>query len=457
MTFATLSFIILFLPITVLVGKLINRRFLLFWVTMAGMVYIGILNIMLLIAVFSLTLFSYLCSILFHRWSKATAVVGIIGVVLLSLFFRVIIVDVYRTVLAGYNAALINFTTCVALSTCTLSQIGYLIDRQRNDTMQLPSFFRYMAYSFYMPMLFVGPIYSYDEFTEIWKSKPRTPKILKTVSVYLKGVVKLSVLASSLLLLWYEVCTLSSTEMTLATGIIGIVSISMAVYYILMGYSDICKSMSEMFGIPMEYNQNRFFACRTFSGFVSRFNLSVSRWTSKYLISGKNLGGSESVMISWMVLALFYLVGSAALTWGLILTILNIFERKIILPMLGNSRRITPFYTIPLISFGFVFFGFFTIGSVSEYLVSMFASASGGIYNSFTLHIISGNWTVLLFGWILLSSFAKRIYRKLSKTRMHRLADILFVIIIAVLLVASIACLIDVNNNPMILFGGGVF
>ncbi len=458
MTFATLGFAFIYMPITVIVGRLINRQHLPMWMTLMSMLYIAVLNHTMLVGIFSISIFTYLCSLLISKVGKPALVAGISVITIAAILLRIIIMSQYRLTLPLYDAVIVDFTICIALSCCALTQISYILDLYRDNLNSVAGFFYYIAYSLYLPMLFVGPIYRYNEFEQSMRIGNYKNKSFKTIPLYAKGIVKLSVLASSLLVLWGDVGKLSYSDMTLTTGIIGIGALSLAVYYIITGYSDVCKAISELIGIPMGYNQNHFFACRTFSGFISRFNLSVSRWTTRYLALEKSAGNkTDLIMLSWMTTALYYGMGSATLTWGLVLTLLNVFERLVILPRIGNSRKITPLYTVPIIGFGFLFFGFFTIGSVSDYLIAMFRLDAGGIYNSFTIHIFSSNWYALLFGWLFCSTFAKHIYLKIRKTKLRVIVEFAFIVSMIVLMIAAVIFLLDTKNNPFIIPGGGIF
>ncbi|CAF1606526.1 unnamed protein product [Rotaria magnacalcarata] len=144
----------------------------------------------------------------------------------------------------------------------------------------------------------------------------------------------------------------------------GLLAYSLQIYFDFTGYSDMAIGLASMFGIRFLENFNYPYVSRSIREFWRRWHISLSNWFRDYLYI--SLGGNRvsECRVYFNLLTVFLLCGlwhGASwnfIIWGLFHGAFLVLERTILFTYVLKilPRAFQHFYTLTIISFGWVFF-----------------------------------------------------------------------------------------------------
>ena len=317
MTFSTLSFIFVFLPISLLVyhlipsGKSIWRKA-------------------------ALLLFS----VLFYVWGDAPSLV----VLLLSVLFNylsgqeirmlsadardgmrrkaavitAVVVDVAVLGIFKYS----RLTLPVGISFYTFSALSYIFDiyygRVKDDGDLLDE----MLYILFFPKLISGPIMQYKDFREqLAQQTAKNRYFTSGMHRFIIGLFKKVLLADNLSTAFHQISSLH--QMAGLTAWLGMIFYSLELYFDFSGYSDMAIGLAEMFGFRMEKNFDYPYLSDGVTDFWRRWHISLGRWFRDYVYipMGGNRCSREkqfrNLAVVWILTGLWHGNTLNFLFWGI--------------------------------------------------------------------------------------------------------------------------------------------
>ncbi len=277
--------------------------------------------------------------------------VHILGIVLnLSVLF----VFKYYNFFAETMSPILNITTFsdliapLGISFYTFQTIGYQIDVYNKKQQPEKNIITYALYASFFPALFSGPIarasVMLPQYNEIKSFDMQNIKL--GASRFLLGVFKKTVVADWLLL--FVSTSYQSPQDVSGTGFI-LVSIMYAIglYVDFSAYSDMAIGSGKMFGYRLIENFMSPYLARNFSGFWSRWHISLTSWLQDYLFTPlvwsnwfnklfhrKNLDKAPpqflvNIIIVFLVSGLWHGAGYTFVIWGLLNGLFRISEEII--------------------------------------------------------------------------------------------------------------------------------
>ena len=344
MYFSSMTFLWVFLPIT-LILYLIVERF--------GKNFMG--NIVLLLAslifyawgepvYILLLLFSVVMNYVFGRlldWDgvccrKLILMIGVLlNVGMLGFFKYFNFFAVYvNQILGGDYIPMSRFALPIGISFYTFQAMSYVIDVYRGEVKAQKNFFYLLLYISLFPQLVAGPIVKYkDVETQILERTVTAEKRVYGMKRFIYGLGK-KVLLSNVFGRYVDMI-LGFEAARLSTGLIWLVMImyGFQIYYDFSGYSDMAIGLGSMFGFEFRENFNYPFISKSIQEFWRRWHISLSTWFREYVYIplGGNRKGSVRTYINLFIV--FLLTGfwhGASLTfvlWGIYHGFFMIIER----------------------------------------------------------------------------------------------------------------------------------
>ncbi len=416
MVFSSVSFLGIFLPLTLVLYYLSKNRT---W-----------RNAVLLIA-----------SLLFYSWGEAIYIFAMVGVTLIDYVFglwigktekaaarrTLLIVCVilnliplltfkYYNFFASQLAQLLHIpfyrlaaAMPLGISFFTFQSLSYTIDvYRRNATMQ-KNYAYVLLYVSMFPQLIAGPIVRYSDVElELTARKETLENFAQGGFRFAVGFAKKIILANYTGQLVDFIMSNQTTTITVSGAWIGIVMSGLQLYFDFSGYSDMAIGLGLMFGFHFKENFNYPFIARSVTDFWHRWHISMSSWFRDYMMyplvrsklfirfsrfirnrAGASLGNlipsSVATLFTFAMVGLWHGAGWNFMLWGLFNGVLLVME-KFLKKTRFNLERIpvvSVLVTFIVLRIGRVFSECTTLSQIGHYFSVLF----GGSGAKFALNI----------------------------------------------------------------------
>ncbi len=338
----------------------------------------------------------------------------------------------------------------IGISFYTFQAMSYLIDVYRKNSRSQSRFVPFAVYITMFPQLIAGPIVRYEDIEKQLTHRSFTGKDFSNgVAIFIKGFAKKVILANSIGALHTQIVGLGLDKMSAATAWIGALAYTLQIYNDFSGYSDMAIGLGGMLGFHFPKNFDRPYCARSVTEFWRRWHISLGTWFREYVyipLGGNRKGGARQVLNLFIVWALTGLWHGAAwnfVIWGLYYGILLIIEKFVLKKYMEKLPAvIRVVITFIIVVIGWVFFFSNSLGEAGAYLGVMFG-ASG----------IAADWTSLSYlagyGALMVIAFIPAVIKERQNT-VHKGAVrwILYILIF----ILSLAFLVGESYNPFLYF-----
>lgn len=377
MVFTDLIFLFCFLPISVLLTKLIRNT--------------KLQNILLV-----------LLSLLFYAWSNPIYVVLLILSILWNYFtafeleaqddektkkIRLIVSVVVNLFILGfykYTGFLMDILHIqsnlkialpVGLSFFTFSELSYIFDVYNGKSKPQKNIILFTLYVSFFGKISMGPIVSYHEMEHQLTNRTLSKaQFASGMVLFSKGLIKKVLLADQLS---YVYSILQNNTSTLGVWLLAI-SYMLQIYFDFSGYSDMAIGLSRFFGFDFKPNFDHPYTATSVQDFWRKWHISLSQWFRDYLYIP--LGGNRvdkntyirNIFIVWFCTGLWHGANWTFILWGLYYGCLLLLEKFFLREKLEKlPKPISHIYTLLVILIGWVFFMSPTITSAFSTLGKM--------------------------------------------------------------------------------------
>lgn len=335
MLFTSATFILVFLPITLIVFLLIPahcRAARKIWLTTASLFFYGYWNLnyvlLLLTSIgFNFAIAEYI--VLWHGQRKAhhSLLFGIAANLLLLCYYK------YTNFIAGiFGAALgtdfghFDIVLPLAMSFFTFTQVGYIVDVARDPKLHY-KFLDYSLFVVFFPHLVAGPIVRHWEMIPQYAEKDlraNREDFAVGSAIFSIGLLKKLLLADSAAV--YANLIYRSAEdrgqLDWFGSWFGTLSYAMQIYFDFSGYSDMAIGLARMFSIKFPFNFDSPYKATSISDFWKKWHVTLTRFLREYVYF--TLGGNRkgefrqtiNVMTTFLLSGLWHGAGWNFVIWG---------------------------------------------------------------------------------------------------------------------------------------------
>lgn len=362
MVFTDLIFLFCFLPISILLTKLIRN--------------IKLQNILLVVL-----------SLLFYAWSNPIYVVLLILSILWNYFtaFELeaqddektkkillivsVVVNLFILGFYKYTGFLMDILHIqsdlkialpVGLSFFTFSELSYIFDVYNGKSKPQKNIILFTLYVSFFGKISMGPIVSYHEMEDQLRNRTLSKAQYASGMVLIsKGLIKKVLLADQLS---YVYSILQNNTSTLGVWLLAI-SYMLQIYFDFSGYSDMAIGLSKFFGFDFKPNFDHPYTATSVQDFWRKWHISLSQWFRDYLYIP--LGGNRvdkntyirNIFIVWFCTGLWHGANWTFILWGLYYGCLLLLEKFFLREKLEKlPKPISHIYTLLVVLIGWVFF-----------------------------------------------------------------------------------------------------
>lgn len=325
---------------------------------------------------------------------------------------------------------------------------GYVVDVYRRKIPPEKNIINVMTFIILFPQLIAGPIVLYTDVRKEMLSRQITPKDLeKGMTVFIAGLAAKVLLANPLGALYQDILlrpSASAPAVWLATG-----ASVLQLYFDFAGYSSMAIGMGHMMGFKFPQNFNHPLSARSVIDFWRRWHITLGVWLRDYVYIP--LGGSRgkvcrtviNLFIVWLLSGLWHGADWNHLLWGLWFFVFIALERTSFGSWIGKRPRLGLLYAQLVFLLSIPLFSYSDLSQTAAQYTRMLTAG----FSTDILYLLRSNGILML---IALLFCAPSVFEKID--RIFEKYPFIRVISLSLLLILSIAALVNEAYNPFIYF-----
>lgn len=468
MLFSSITFLFIFLPVTLVLYFVVPHKFRNIIMLIASLIFYAwgepVYIILMLLSIF----LNYVCGLDIcqkeddPQKAHRSLIFAIVANLLLLGFFKY-----YGFFLDSLNAVLPvdipyrELPLPIGISFYTFQALSYIMDVYRKEVRPQKNILYFAMYICMFPQLIAGPIVRYIDIEEQLKNRTVTMrKFGQGAEYFIIGLAKKVILANSVGQVFDQIAGLQLGSFSVLTAWVGCISYAFQIYFDFSGYSDMAVGLGKMFGFEFRRNFDYPYTSSSITEFWRRWHISLSTWFREYVyipLGGNRCTQSRHIMnllVVWMLTGLWHGAAWNFLFWGLYYGILLVLEKYVWGQALERLPSVVRhIYSMVLVLIGWVFFFSPSLGYAMKYLGAMFGAGASAFADKQALYYILTHWLLYLLAVIGSSavgySLIRRIVGSFDNNRAKRAAA--GVVYIGMFLI-SIAYLVTESFNPFLYF-----
>lgn len=350
----------------------------------------------------------------------------------------------------GLNILIPSFTLPLGISFYTFQTMSYTIDVYRGNVKAEHDIIDFGAFVVLFPQLIAGPIVRYSDIQyELRNRTTDLGQISSGAKYFILGLASKVLIANNAGALWTEISGTGFENISTPLAWLAILAYTLQIYFDFSGYSLMAIGLGRMLGFEFPKNFDFPYISKTMTEFWRRWHMTLGSWFKEYLYFP--LGGSRkgrgrtyfNLFVVWAATGFWHGASWNFVFWGLFFFVLLTIEKTFIGSFLNAHPIIARLYMIPLIMISWAIFEISDFSQMGLFLSKLFAFKNGGDWVYYLR-----NYAVTLGIGIFLSTPAlKKPFEKMDKL-MPWAASLVY----AVLLIISVAYLVDATYNPFLYF-----
>lgn len=464
MVFSSLEFLLRFLPAVLLLyfclpGRLKNPFLLiasLFFYAWGEPVYVALMIASCLV--------NYVLGLAIDRYREATAakaalVVSIIANLLALGFFKYadFLVESINNVFGSSIGLLaVEVPLPIGISFYTFQALSYIVDVYRGRAPVQKNLITLATYITLFPQLVAGPIVRYPSIAEELDRRTHSLDLFaQGVHRFVLGLGKKVLVANNVGTMWASAT--GTADPSVLGSWLGIAAYALQIYFDFSGYSDMAIGLGRMFGFHLPENFDFPYISQSITEFWRRWHMSLGQWFRDYLyipLGGNRVSQARwvrNVLVVWSLTGLWHGARWNFSFWGLYFGILLMVEKLFLGRLLERLPRVLRHaYALLIVLIGWVMFELDSVPEILGYLGELFALNGIDLYNVESLYLARSNLVLLLIATAGAVPLARKVYERVSELVLVR--AVVMPAFYALVLVASIAYVVDSSFNPFLYF-----
>lgn len=360
MVFSSITFLVYFLPVFILLYHLVPHKF---------------KNAVILLA-----------SIYFYSWGGPKFIFVILGTTFLDFFLvktmheqktrsakrKYLIVSLFLNVgllfyfkycnffieninaVVGTDIKWLKVALPIGISFYTFESLTYVVDVYRGVHKPLKNFWHYQTYILLFPKLIAGPIVRYhdiaDQITN--REKNYTPDVkLSGFLIFSMGLAKKAIIANTIGMQADAVFKLAPEQIDTATAWVGALAYTFQIYFDFSGYSDMAIGLGKIMGFRLPENFNNPYTSGSITEFWRRWHITLGTWMKNYLyipLGGNKVSNAKlyrNLVIVFLLSGFWHGASWNFILWGAFHGLFLVLERLFLGEVYRKSGK---FISVPL-------------------------------------------------------------------------------------------------------------
>ena len=463
MVFSSLTFLFLYLPLTLLVYFLSPLRWRNFVLLVVSLLFYGWGEPVYIVIMFLSIIIDYTHGLLVEkfrsddkkaRWFVAQSV--IFNLALLGFFKYWDFIAANLSLIPGIDLPQLGIPLPIGISFYTFQTMSYTIDVYRGDAPVQRSVISFGTFVTLFPQLIAGPIIQYKDLDAQLDHRDHTAeKFASGVQVFVVGMAKKVLLANNLGMLWDAYKAVPAAGLTVLGAWLGVAAFSLQIYFDFSGYSDMAIGLGRMLGFEFKPNFDYPYISRSITEFWRRWHISLGTWFREYVYIP--LGGNRvsrgrlcfNLLVVWGLTGIWHGASWNFLLWGLYFGVLLMLEKLFLKRWIDRwPACFQHAYTLLLVAVSWAIFALEDFGQLGAYLAVMFGLAGRSLTDGAFFYYLRSYLPVLVLACLASTPLARRLWHRAPARAVQAALPVL---LLAGLLLST-AYLVDATYNPFLYF-----
>ena len=461
MIFSSVTFLFLFLPITLLLYYIVPKKLKNPVLLLTSLVFYAWGEPVYVILMLYSILLNYSMGLLMDRFpqSKKQVLIFTVAVNLFLLgFFKYygFLMENINTIF-HLHLPIRTLALPIGISFYTFQALSYDIDLYRGKFPVQKNFVKFAAYITMFPQLIAGPIVRYEDVEKQLDSRVLSmPRFGRGAVRFIIGLGK-KVLLANLTGAVFDQIHAAGADISSLSAWIGALAYTFQIYFDFSGYSDMAIGLGDMLGFRFMENFRYPYAAESVTDFWRRWHISLGTWFREYVYIP--LGGNRvkvwkhvrNILVVWMLTGLWHGASWNFVLWGLYYGLLLLLEKYVFLKWKIPTpvRRI---FTLLFVVIGWVIFSSDTLAGIFTTLGAMFGFAKKGFADGTALYTLRSSWPILALAAFFSLPVLKKPLERIKQSSAGALYYCVSYLLLLLVLAVSIAFLVTENYNPFLYF-----
>ncbi|MFH1512448.1 MAG: MBOAT family O-acyltransferase [Bacillota bacterium] len=400
MVFSSVTFIGVFLPLTLLIYYLSkNRAFRNAVLLAASLLFYAWGEPVYILAMIAVTVIDYVFGLILGKTRSRAAGAWLLALcVVLNLI--PLVTFKYYNFFASQIGALFHFTPRllkaampIGISFFTFQSLSYAIDVYRKNAKTQRNYAYVLLYVSMFPQLIAGPIVRYSDVEdELVNRRETAGNFTEGCFRFAIGFAKKVILANYAGKVAAYLLGDLFSSLSVCGAWIGLVTASLQLYFDFSGYSDMAIGLGLMFGFHFKENFRYPYISRSITEFWTRWHISMSNWFRDYVMypmamsrpfaafsrsvrrrmgvqMGSLIPSAVATVITFALVGLWHGADWNFILWGLFFAVFLVIEKILKMKKLEFDKIpvLSNFVTLLIIMLGFVLFYFTDLSRIGHF------------------------------------------------------------------------------------------
>ena len=385
MVFSSLTFIYLFLPLSLIFHYLTpNKIFRNISLTAFSLAFYAWEEPLWIFLMIFTAIFDYFMALLIERWrgsprAKIILIITIIINLSLLIFYKYggFLYD-NLSVLGELPFRRPTNSLPVGISFYTFMVISYIVDVHRGQIKAQKNPLNFLMFISLFQHLVAGPIVRYSAISE--QVDERTidwARFSTGISRFCIGLFKKILIANVAGVLVHKYLDVGFSDLSSVEAWFGITMFSVQLYFDFSGYSDMAIGLAKMFGFDFDENFRHPYAAQSVGDFYRRWHISLGKFFRDYVyipMGGNRKFQLRNIMVVWLLTGIWHGANWNFALWGLYFGTFMIIEKLLENYLKKIPRVLRHTYTLVLIIFSRAIFYFVDFGQLKIFIGKLFYS-----------------------------------------------------------------------------------
>lgn len=471
MVFSSITFLLYFLPIFLVVYIALPKSFKNFWILIASCGFYAWGAPKFLFVVLASTIVDFYLVRWMHRENNAKRKKRLL---FLSIFLNVGLLVFFKYAnffIENVNSAFhsigvseIGWTEIllpIGISFYTFQTLTYSIDIYRGTNKPLDKLHTYLVYILSFPQLIAGPIVRFGLVAQQLVSRPDTiDNKLFGFYRFCLGLGKKVLIANVLGHQAEIILELPAAELSTGMAWFGMLCFTFQIYFDFAGYSDMAIGLGRMMGFTFPENFNNPYNSRSISEFWQRWHITLGQWMRDYLyipLGGNRVKNSRlytNLLVVFVISGLWHGDSWNFVLWGLFHGFFLILDRLFLEKLLHRLGKVlSTFITFFIVVVGWTIFSIEdNLSHVGSYLSRMFAFDFTGLDVTNSPETISMFILASIISFCCITGIGQRFQAILYKDQLSARRSIGITLASAILFCVCVGYVSASGFNPFIYF-----
>ena len=308
----------------------------------------------------------------------------------------------------------------IGVMVISFTAIGYFIDAEKGTDEPIRSFPDFVVFLGFFGKLWRGPLSRLSDSLPA-ETGVSLEKIGEGLYLFLCGLAKYVLLARPLGILHEELVQANLSESSVIGAWVSVISLGMELFYDLSGFCDMARGLGFCFGLELPKNFYYPFQSPSVTDFLDRFNMTVTAFFRHYVYDSLRtrkdsfLQFCADTLLVAMLCGIWFGIRMNFVLWGIYIGLFMILEELFLGKILQKIPKIfARVYTFCVTMFSMTFFTTGNEPAIWETLKAMFGFGASAMTEAVS-YVLSKNVLVLIIGFFFLTSTLSMGIRALYK------------------------------------------